>query len=128
MNILKATFATLLLLLLTSTAAVAAPIDFTQEKFDKLMAENKPVLIDIAADWCPTCQRQATLLGPMMQEDAFKDITVLRVDFDDQKDVVKALKATRQSTLVIFNDGAEVDRSIAETNEERLRTFVSQLK
>jgi len=42
----------------------------------------------------------------------------LRVDFDQQKPVVKAFKADRQSTLIVFKDGREVGRSLGDTSEE----------
>ena len=125
MPILKLTLLIALLSVASQAGADAKP--FSQEKFDQLQADGKPVLIDVWADWCPTCKRQGTILGPLLQEEEFQNITLLKVDFDDQKDVVKAFGATRQSTLILYKNGKEVDRGVAETNPERLREFVGQL-
>ncbi|HDR1022910.1 TPA: thioredoxin family protein [Pasteurella multocida] len=98
---------------------------FEQAAFDVAIQSNKPVLVDVYADWCPTCKRQVKVLEPMLNEDQFKEYTVFKVDYDEQKDVLKDFKVTRQSTLILFNEGKEVRRSIAETSEDGLRRFIT---
>lgn len=98
---------------------------FEQAAFDAAVQTNKPVLVDVYADWCPTCKRQVRVLEPMLKEEQFKDYTVFKVDYDEHKDALKNFKVTRQSTLILFNEGKEVRRSIAETSEEGLRRFVT---
>ncbi|MDO1508867.1 MULTISPECIES: thioredoxin family protein [unclassified Neisseria] len=111
--------------LLAGQALAADFQPFQQAKFDALQKDGKPVLVDIYADWCPVCHRQEQVLKPMLQEPEFKNLTVLKVDFDSQKQEVKAFKANRQSTLILFNGGKEVRRSVGETNPQRLRQFVT---
>ncbi len=50
--------------------------------------------------------------------DAYKAVTIMRVDWDTFKgdEWVKELKVRRQSTLVMFKDGEEIDRLIAQTS------------
>ncbi len=124
---LKSILMTVLFLLLPAFASADSSKPFTQAEFDKLLKSKTPVLVDIYADWCPTCKQQGKVLSSFMVTPEFEKIVVLKVDFDKQKGVVKAFKATRQSTLIIFKDGAELDRSVAETDAARLRTFVEQL-
>lgn len=98
---------------------------FSQPKFDALQKDGKPVLVDVYADWCPVCKRQQTVLEPMLKEPQFKDMTVLKLNFDTQKQHLKQFNVSRQSTLVLFNKGKEVRRGTGETNMNRLRQFVS---
>ncbi|MGY4676516.1 thioredoxin family protein [Pasteurella sp. P03HT] len=98
---------------------------FEQAAFDAAVQTHKPVLVDVYADWCPTCKRQVKVLEPILNEAQFKDYTVFKVDYDEQKDALKNFKVTRQSTLILFNEGKEVRRSIAETSEEGLRRFIT---
>lgn len=98
---------------------------FEQAAFDSAIKTHKPVLIDVYADWCPTCKRQLRVLEPMLKEEKFKEYTVFKVDYDEQKEVLKNFKVTRQSTLILFNEGKEVRRSIAETSEDGLRRFIT---
>ena len=41
---------------------------------------------------------------------------MFRVDFDDQKPVVKAFGADMQSTLIVFKGATEVGRVVGETD------------
>jgi len=93
---------------------------FTQAKFDALNRDGKPVLVDIYADWCSTCKRQARVLQELLPQSEFKGITVLRVDFDTQKDVVNSFGALFQSTLIVFKDGKEAGRVAGETDSDRI--------
>ena len=49
--------------------------------------------------------------------DDYKAVTVMRVDWDEYrgKQISKDLQVRRQSTLVMFNGGVEVDRLIGDT-------------
>jgi thioredoxin 1 len=50
----------------------------------------------------------------------FKRITLLRMDFDQQKKEVSAFGVEYQSTLIVFKDGREVGRSTAEQSPVRI--------
>ncbi len=50
--------------------------------------------------------------------EAYKAVTVMRVDWDLYREdqITKDLGVRRRSTLVMFKDGAEIDRVIAQTD------------
>lgn len=89
------------------------------------MQQGKPVLVHVHAEWCGTCKRQAKILVPALKDEKFSNLTALKVDYDTQNDVLKALKVNRQSTLIIFDQGKEVGRSIAQTNADKLVQFIT---
>lgn len=93
---------------------------FTQARFEQLQAADALVLVDVAADWCPTCKRQQGVLAAY--QDAHPDVAlhILRVDFDAQKPWVAHFKAPRQSTLVLFKGDRQVWFSVAETRRARI--------
>ena len=84
--------------------------------FAAAQAADKPILVFIQAPWCPTCAAQRPVLQQIEAEAAYKDLRVLMVDFDTQKDVVRQMGATMQSTLVVFRGKQEVARSVGDTN------------
>ena len=43
-------------------------------------------------------------------------MVVFKVDFDSQKDALRALNAQRQSTLIVFKGEKETGRSVGDTN------------
>jgi len=96
-------------------AAEAAPA-YDQAAFKAAQDSGKPVLVEIHASWCPTCKAQSAVLEPMLKQDDFKAMAVFRVDFDEQKSVVRAFKADMQSTLIVFKGATEVGRVVGETD------------
>lgn len=108
----------LITLTMASSYASADTMAFSQQTFDKLQQAGRPVLVSIHANWCPTCRAQAPIISSLLKDKDFQDITSLRVDFDDQKDIVRALHASRQSTLILFKGGKEVARSLGDTSSE----------
>jgi thioredoxin-like negative regulator of GroEL len=91
-------------------------VPYNDAAFETAKKENRPILIAIAADWCPTCRAQEPILSDLLANDAFKNMVALRVDFDTQKDVVRALGARSQSTLIVFIGEKEVGRSVGDTD------------
>ena len=76
-------------------ALAAERIDYSPAAFDAALHSGKPILVWIHASWCPTCKAQAPTLAKLEAEPRFKDLTVVRVDFDSQKDAVKRFGACR---------------------------------
>lgn len=115
-TVLRPVFALVCVVFLATYANAESSFEsFTKERFDALQAEGAPVLIDVHAVWCPTCKRQGKALQKFQSEHASCDLTILSVDFDDQKEWVTYFKAPRQSTFVLFSGGEKVWFSVAET-------------
>jgi len=114
-------FRSLFLFLMLTGLSFAGEEAFSQAAFDQLKKDGKPILVAIHADWCPTCRAQAPIVSKLLKQDEFQAINALRVDFDQQKEIVKAFKATAQSTLIVFNGGQEVGRSLGDTTEDGIK-------
>ncbi len=87
---------------------------FSQTRLDALNRSGQPVLVAIHADWCSTCKTQERILQELLPQTEFKRITMLRMDFDQQKEAVRTFGVQYQSTLIVFKDGREVGRSTAD--------------
>lgn len=111
-----------LLTLAFGAGAETAPYD--DAKFKALSAQDKPVLLVMHADWCPTCRAQEPVVQQLTGTPEFKAYTVLKVDFDNQKDVVRAHRVPYQSTLIVFRKGEERGRSTAETRPEAIAALL----
>src|SRR5882724_1617356 len=68
-------------------------VPFSAEAFKAAQAAGSPILVEIHADWCPTCKAQNPILDRLTAEPKFKDLKVFRVDFDAMKPVVKQFGA-----------------------------------
>ena len=112
--------------LAVSTAQAATEAPFTDQAFAAAQHEGKPILIEITAPWCPICAKQKPILGALYDQPAYKDLVVYQVDFDHQKEVVRALGATTQSTLIVYHGSSEKGRSTGETKAEAIQSLVAK--
>ena len=105
-----------------STLHAAEPkfMNFTTEAFAQAQKDGKAVLVDVWASWCPTCKAQGPVLGSLLAKPENKDVVMLRVNFDTQPDVLKALKVQSQSTLIMFKGAKETARSVGDTNADSI--------
>jgi thioredoxin 1 len=117
-----------------SLFAVAVPqaragteiIPFTQQDFAAAQKDGKPILVQITASWCPVCAKQRPILGALEAEPQFKNLVVYNVDFDAQKDQVRALGAQKQSTLIVFEGMNEKGRSTGETDPAAIKDLLAK--
>jgi thioredoxin-like negative regulator of GroEL len=112
--------------LLFSVPAFAGEMTFTADALSAAQAANKPILVEISAPWCPTCKAQAPIIQSLSKEEKFRELLILKVDFDSQKDVVRALGANSQSTLIAFKGANEVGRSVGDTDAASITSMVEK--
>jgi len=89
-------------LVVTPAAFAAETIAYTPAAFDAAQKAGRSMLVEIHATWCPTCKAQAPILADLERDQKFKDLVVVHVDFDSQKDAVRRFGARVQSTLITF--------------------------
>lgn len=106
--------------------ATTAPQPFTETAFDSAQRAGKPILVDTYATWCQICARQAPIIEKLRMEPKYKDLVIFRVDFDTQKDVMRKLHASVQSTLIVFQGSKEVGRSTGETQPEWIEDLLDK--
>lgn len=58
---------------------------YDQMAFDQAQAANKPILVWVHAPWCPVCREQEKAIKEITADPAYRDLVVLRIDFDTQK-------------------------------------------
>lgn len=122
---LRSAIAASLFLLVSAVPALSATwTAFSQQAFDRAQEKGQTIVVDVYADWCPTCKVQEPILEELASEPVLEEALLLRVDFDVEKKFLAAHRIPRQSTIIVFTGGAEVSRSIAETNRGKLRAAV----
>ncbi len=121
---------TFVALALALPVAAALPAIGASKYSPAVLAEaqksGKPVLVDVTAPWCPTCKAQKVVLNELNKQARFKSFVTIEVDFDTQKDALKTLKATSQSTLIVYKGDKEVGRLAGETKKEAIEALLAK--
>ena len=79
------------------------------EDFDKTIASNKMVLVDIGADWCPPCRKMLPVLESLKQKPTAA-FYFLAIDGGEDIEVMKSLKSEGLPTFILFKNGKETWR------------------
>ena len=99
---------------------------YDQATFDKLAAAGKPIVLSVRAPWCPTCKAQDPIQSSLMKTPAYQDYTILTIDFDSQKDLLKKYAVAMQSTIIAFHGKTEVGRSVGDTKEASIDALMKK--
>jgi thiol-disulfide isomerase/thioredoxin len=119
-------FSLALVAMAVASAAEAQPIrPYTPAAFTAAQHAGAPILVDIHADWCPTCRKQAPTIDALSRDPAFGKVVILKIDFDSQAADWKALGAQKQSTLIVFKGKQETGRGVGTTDPQAIRTLVA---
>jgi thioredoxin 1 len=79
---------------------------------------EKPVLVDFYAEWCGPCKK----LGPVLEDFAQEhpDVRVVKVDVDENSDLVSRYGVNGMPTLLLFRGGQVTSQSVGLVPKERL--------
>ena len=92
--------------------------EITTANFEtEVLKSEKPVLIDFWATWCGPCMRQ----GPIVEELAEEGYAVGKVDVDQNMELAQQFRVVSIPTLILFKNGAEVQRFVGLTSKEDLK-------
>ncbi|MDR3497390.1 MAG: thioredoxin family protein [Ancalomicrobiaceae bacterium] len=112
--------------LVSGSAVAAETVPYTPAAFDAAQNAGRSILVEVHATWCPTCKAQVPILSSIEMGDAYKDLLVVHVDFDSQKDAVRRFGARMQSTLITFKGGKETGRSVGDTDPDSIAALLAK--
>lgn len=104
----------------------ATDIPFEMTAFEQAQISGKSILLHVAATWCETCHAQRAVLNKLETEDAFKDLVILTIDYDKQKDVMRSFGVTKRSTLIAFRGKSEIGRITGTTKAAKIKALMTQ--
>ena len=92
---------------LTTTSAQKVTTDkISAEEYGRMISSNQIVLIDFYAPWCGPCKKMEPMLEDFARENEGK-IKVIRLNVDENKQLVSQLGIDEIPVLKIFKNGSE---------------------
>jgi thioredoxin 1 len=106
----------------------SATIAVTDESFaPDVLANQRPVLVDIWATWCGPCRMVAPVLEEIATERA-GDLTIAKIDIDANPDTARNFQVISIPTMILFKGGEPVKRIVgAKSKASLLRELAAEL-
>jgi thioredoxin 1 len=109
-------------------SAPAGPIHVSDETFEQLVLNSPlPVLVDFWAPWCGPCR----MIAPIVEDLAAKyqgRAVIAKINTDENPEVPSDLGIMGIPTLIMYQDGEEVDRVVgfapAHALEDKLKALI----
>ncbi|MEO8110007.1 MAG: thioredoxin [Ginsengibacter sp.] len=94
------------------------------ETFNKVINDDKPVLVDFHAEWCGPCKMMAPELQRFAQNN--KDaVRVIKVDIDKNQPTANQYQIQGVPTLILFKKGKILWRQSGAMNARQISQAVT---
>ena len=84
---------------------------------DEVLQFKQPVLVDFSAQWCGPCRSLAPIVDALAEQYVGK-ARIMKLNVDDNPEVVERYRVKAIPTLILFRDGAEKQRLIGAASKE----------
>ncbi len=98
----------------------------TEDQFENTIKQGV-TLVDFYADWCGPCKMITPHLETVAQE-LKGQASIIKVDVDRAQRVASTYQVTSIPTLILFNNGKEVDRIVGVRNAKDIKEFILTAK
>lgn len=89
-------------------------------------AQDSVVLVDFNAAWCAPCKKMKAFM-PALIKDCSGKLKVIYVDYDNNPQLVSAMKVASIPALMLFQNGIEMKRYAGFVPQEDLKVAISTL-
>lgn len=98
-------------------------IHISKENFQELVVNaEKKVLVDFWAPWCGPCRMVLPVVEEIAEER--EDIVVGKINVDEQPELANQFGVMTIPTLIVFENGQEVERSVGAKNKKAILNMV----
>lgn len=101
-------------------------LKITNENYEQLLGDSKPLVIDFWAEWCGPCRMVAPIVDELAEEYADK-VNIGKCDVDSNDDIVAAYRVRNIPTIVFIKGGAVVDKHVGAISKNDLKAKIDAL-
>ena len=90
----------------------------------EVLKSEKPVLLDMYADWCGPCMMMAPEIEAYSEET--DKVKVCKLDVDESTDLALTFGVMSIPTVILFDKGREVKRFVGAKEKHQIAEFVEE--
>ncbi len=100
-----------------------AVMKVNKESFEtEVLKAEGMVLVDFFADWCGPCKMLSPIVDEVAEENT--DIKVCKINVDDEPELAMRYNVMSIPTLVVIQNGEEVNKSVGLVSKEDIIKMV----
>ena len=94
-------------------------------KFDSIINDSRPVIVDFHALWCSPCKMQSPILKEVASE-LGERVRVIKIDVDANNQIASRYSVQSVPTIIIFKNGRVVWRQSGVVSKSQLKSVLIQ--
>jgi thioredoxin 1 len=94
-------------------------------KFDSIINDSRPVIVDFHALWCSPCKIQSPILKEVAGE-LGESVRVIKIDVDSNSQIAGRYSVKSVPTIIIFKNGRAVWRQSGVASKTQLKSALIQ--
>jgi thioredoxin 1 len=94
-------------------------------KFDSIINDPRPVIVDFHALWCSPCKMQSPILKEVAAE-LGERVRIIKIDVDNNSEIASRYSVQSVPTIIIFKNGKLVWRQSGVVSKNQLKSILMQ--
>jgi thioredoxin 1 len=95
-------------------------------KFDEIISDSRPVIVDFHALWCGPCKMQSPILKEVAAE-LGEIVKIIKIDVDSNGDIARRYSVQSVPTIIIFKEGRAVWRQSGVATKSQLKKAIHEI-
>ena len=94
-------------------------------KFDSIINDSRPVIVDFHAIWCSPCKIQSPILKEVASE-LGERVRFIKIDVDNNGEIASRYNVQSVPTIIVFKNGKQVWRQSGVVSKNQLKSVLMQ--